>query len=161
MQTAQTIQPASIKRRHICLVTDTYPPEVNGVALTLARLVNGLRLLGHVVSVVRPRQPKENASSNGIPEILVWSLPLPGYKGLRFGLPAGQRLLQNWSTSRPDVIYAATEGPLAWSALQVARYLEIPVFSAFHTSFDRYSRSYHLGWLQPLTAGYRYHFHTR
>ncbi len=28
-------------RRHVCVVTETYPPEVNGVALTLARLVEG------------------------------------------------------------------------------------------------------------------------
>jgi len=161
MQSAQTIrfEPYTAQRRHICIVTDTYSPEVNGVALTLARLVEGLRHLGHVVSIVRPRQPKGNTSGNDTSEILVSSLPLPGYRGLRFGLPAGQRLLQNWSASRPDVIYAATEGPLAWSALQVARYLEIPVFSGFHTSFDRYSRYYHLGWLQPLVAHYLYTFH--
>ena len=42
-------------RRHVCLVTDTYPPEINGVALTLARLARGLRERGHAVSVVRPR----------------------------------------------------------------------------------------------------------
>ena len=27
----------------ICVVTETYPPDVNGVALTLARVVQGLR----------------------------------------------------------------------------------------------------------------------
>ena len=43
--------------RRICLVTETYPPEINGVALTLARLAGGLRARGHAVSVVRPRQP--------------------------------------------------------------------------------------------------------
>ena len=37
-------------------MTETYPPEINGVALTLAHLVNGLRQQGHTVSVVRPRQ---------------------------------------------------------------------------------------------------------
>ena len=43
--------------RRICLVTETYPPEINGVALTLARLAGGLRARGHAVSLVRPRQP--------------------------------------------------------------------------------------------------------
>lgn len=41
---------------HICIVTETYPPEVNGVAFTLAHLVDGLSARGHMVSVVRPRQ---------------------------------------------------------------------------------------------------------
>jgi hypothetical protein len=40
--------------RHICFVTETYPPEINGVALTLARLVKGLATRGRSVSVVRP-----------------------------------------------------------------------------------------------------------
>lgn len=45
-------------RRHICVVTETYPPEINGVAITLSRLVNGLRARGNRVSVVHPRQGK-------------------------------------------------------------------------------------------------------
>jgi hypothetical protein len=31
------------EQRHICIVTETYPPEVNGVAMTLAHLIKGLR----------------------------------------------------------------------------------------------------------------------
>ncbi len=42
----------------IAFVTETYPPEVNGVAMTVGRLVGGLRELGHRVSVIRPRQGK-------------------------------------------------------------------------------------------------------
>ena len=41
---------------HIALVSETFPPEVNGVAHTLARLVDGLRLRGHRVELIRPRQ---------------------------------------------------------------------------------------------------------
>ena len=53
--------PNASEQRHICVVTETYPPEVNGVALTLARLVEGLRTQGHAVSVVRPRQQTSDA----------------------------------------------------------------------------------------------------
>src|SRR5262245_54614621 len=163
MQSAQIIRSElnTIKYRHICIVTETYPPEVNGVALTLARLVEGLRQLGHLVSIVRPQQRKGDTTgpNKAAAEILVSSLPLPGYRGLRFGLPAGQVLRQNWSINPPDVIYVATEGPLGWSALRIAQRLKIPAFSGFHTSFDRYSRYYHLGWLQPCVARYLYTFH--
>ena len=38
------------------IVTETYPPEVNGVALTVQALEHGLRARGHEVSLVRPRQ---------------------------------------------------------------------------------------------------------
>ena len=37
----------------IDVVTDTYEPDVNGVALTLGRLVGGLRMRGHLVHVMR------------------------------------------------------------------------------------------------------------
>jgi hypothetical protein len=51
-------------RRHVCVVTETYPPEINGVALTLARLVDGLRARDHAISIVRPRQSAERASAS-------------------------------------------------------------------------------------------------
>jgi len=41
--------------QHICVVTETYTPEINGVALTLAHLVKGLLARGHTVSVVHPK----------------------------------------------------------------------------------------------------------
>lgn len=163
LQPTDTIRcaPNSTKRRHICIVTETYPPEVNGVALTLARLVEGLRLLDHRVSIVRPRRSGTDSDTlyKGITQTLVASLPLPGYSGLRLGLPAGAALRQKWCANRPDVIYVATEGPLGWSALRIARRLKIPAVSGFHTSFDRYSQYYHLGWLRPWVARYLYRFH--
>ncbi|MGH9962362.1 MAG: hypothetical protein ACREBC_35470, partial [Pyrinomonadaceae bacterium] len=91
-------------QHHICVVTDTYPPEVNGVALTLAHLVDGLKAYCHAVSVVRPRQWIADRPSCGPdPEVtLVRGVPLPGYKGLHVGLPAGGLLHDRWTEDRPD-----------------------------------------------------------
>ena len=44
----------------IAVVTETFPPEVNGVAMTLGRIVQGLIARGHLVQVVRPRQARES-----------------------------------------------------------------------------------------------------
>jgi hypothetical protein len=35
----------------VCVVTETYPPEINGVAMTLSRLEDGLHARGHAVSL--------------------------------------------------------------------------------------------------------------
>jgi hypothetical protein len=144
------------KQRHICVVTETYRPEVNGVALTLAYLVEGLLAHGHAVSVVRPRpQTDDCPSCNGAPRVtLVPGLPLPGYRGLHVGLPAGGLLRGCWMQPRPEVVYVATQGPLGWSAVRTAQHLGIPVFSGFHTNFHSYSKHYHAGWLQPLIFRY-------
>jgi glycosyltransferase involved in cell wall biosynthesis len=156
-------RPAGTPQRHICVVTETYPPEVNGVTLTLSHLVRGLLARGHVVSVVRPYQQESGstAGTGGARETVVRGLPLPGYKGLQFGLPAGGVLRRAWRQRRPDVVYVATEGPLGWSAVRSARRLGIPTVSGFHTNFHSFAKHYHAGWLRPWIFRYLRGFHNR
>ena len=157
-----TFSEAASNQRHICLVTETYPPEINGVSLTLAHLVKGLLALGHAVSVVRPRQRIDSTDRNhDCDTTLVRGLPLPGYPGLQFGLPAGALLRRSWTNRRPDVVYVATEGPLGFAAVSTARRLAIPAFSGFHTNYHVYSRHYRLGWLQQLAFRYLRVFHNQ
>jgi glycosyltransferase involved in cell wall biosynthesis len=151
------------RRRHLCIVTETYPPEVNGVAMTVARLVDGLRARGHMVSVIRPRQRIADGYGGGIDfrVTLVRGLPLLGHTGVQFGLPAGGMLRRAWTRYRPDAVYVATEGPLGWSAVRAAQRLSIPVLSGFHTNFHSYSQYYGAGWLQPVILRYLRAFHNR
>ena len=92
---------------------------------------------------------------------LVRGVPLPGYCGLRAGLPAGGRLRECWTERRPDVVYVATEGPLGWSAVRTARRLGVPVLSGFHTNFHHYAGHYRAGWLRPAIVSYLRRFHNR
>ena len=143
----------------IAFVTETFPPEVNGVSLTLARVVEGLHRRHHDVQLIRPRQGK--ADTGGEHELALPGFPLPGYPGLRFGMPAGRRLTRQWRQHRPDLVHVVTEGPLGWSAVSVARKLGIPVTSGFHTNFDRYSVHYGMGWMRPAVAAYLRTLHRR
>ncbi|MHC9085536.1 glycosyltransferase family 4 protein [Luteimonas sp. RIT-PG2_3] len=148
--------------RH-AIVTETYPPEVNGVALTVRSLETGLRARGHDVSVIRPRQLADSAADlpqdDGGQPLLVRGLGLPRYPGLRFGMPSTRRLVRQWQQARPDAIYIATEGPLGWSALRAARQLQIPVATGFHTRFDHYMRDYGVRWMQPVALAWMRRFH--
>lgn len=144
---------------NITFVTETYLPEVNGVAMTVGHLVGGMRQRGHRVSVIRPRQGRDDAGC--AEELAVPGFPLPGYPGLRFGLPAGRQLAKRWRHTRPDLVHVVTEGPLGWSAVSVARRLGIPVTSGFHTNFDRYSVHYGMGWMRSLVAAYLRALHRR
>jgi glycosyltransferase involved in cell wall biosynthesis len=147
-----------MKPAHIAVVTETFPPEINGVALTLARLTNGLRARGHRVSLVHPRRRGDTADAQ---TTLTAGLPLPGYRGLRFGLAARGTLRAAWAEHRPDVVYVATEGPLGWSAVHAATALGIAVVSGFHTNFDRYVKHYGAGWLRRPVATYLRSFHNQ
>jgi len=144
---------------HYALVSETYPPEVNGVALTVQGLEHGLRQRGHRVSLVRPRQPSDLA--HVVDACLTASAALPRYPGLRFGLPAGRTLRRCWTDSPPDAIYVATEGPLGWSALRTARRLGIPVAAGFHTRFDEYMRDYGMAFLEQTALRWMRRFHNR
>lgn len=139
------------------IVTETYPPEINGVALTVQGLELGLRQRGHEVAVVRPRQPAD--AGQPADTLLVRGAALPRYPGLKFGLPASHLLARHWRQQRPDAIYVATEGPLGWSALRAARRLGIPAATGFHTRFDDYVRSYGAPWLQGTALRWMRHFH--
>src|SRR5262245_36369278 len=135
----------------IAVVTETYPPEVNGVSLTVQNLVAGMAEDGHELIVVRPVQPGVSTLPLAQPvhELLVPGAALPKYPGLRFGFPAGGKLTRLFATHRPDAVYVATEGPLGWSAVRTARRLGIPVATGYHTRFDAYAGAYGLG---PLTS---------
>jgi glycosyltransferase involved in cell wall biosynthesis len=154
---------ASPRSRRVAMVTETFPPEVNGVAMSMARLVHGLHERGHSVQLVRPRQtltPSDVADAR-FNEVLTRGCPIPRYPHLRMGLPARRRLLRLWSQRRPDVVHIATEGPLGWSALQAARDLGLPVTTDFRTNFHAYGQHYGIGLLaQPILA-YLRSFHNQ
>ncbi|HQR83396.1 MAG TPA: glycosyltransferase family 1 protein [Polynucleobacter sp.] len=147
----------------IAFVTETYPPEVNGVASTLARFINGLKGLSHHITLIRPRQGRGDTPKIEpyLREILTQGVPIPGYSSLKLGLPQQTMLMKEWMANRPDLVHIVTEGPLGWSALEVARKLKIPVCSDFRTNFDAYSSHYGLSWLKIPIQKYLRYFHNR
>ncbi|MHB1266354.1 MAG: glycosyltransferase family 4 protein [Acidithiobacillus ferriphilus] len=123
----------------ITLVTETYPPEINGVAITLGRAVEALRARGHDVTLIRPRQAEESPSPG-----LMFALPLFFYRQVRLGCATPstlQRWLRDWGS---EIVHVATEGPLGLAALIAARRLHIPAVTSFHTNFDQYAAHYGL-----------------
>ncbi len=142
----------------LALVTETFPPEVNGVSMTLGRLCDGLASRGWDLQVTRPVQEHEEVDAvspaKSFEEFIVAGVPLPGYASLRMGEPAGFSLHRMWKEKRPDVVHIATEGPLGVAALIAARLLDIPVASTFHTNFDQYSDHYSVGFVQRGMAAY-------
>lgn len=150
--------------QRFALVTETYSPQINGVANTLGRLVDGLLLRHHAVQLVRPAQTGETIGRDlrgAFSELRVRGLPIPGYPELQWGLPASVKLQRLWRRERPDAIYLATEGPLGWSALRVARRMGIPVISGFHTNFQQYSDHYGLSLFHKPMMSYLRWFHGR
>ena len=157
-------QLVSAKRQlRLAIITETYLPEINGVAMTTGRMVSALQQQGHWIELVRPKQHAGDIGSDNdaLEEVLQQGIPIPRYSGLKFGLPAKRKLMQRWKLRRPDLVHVVTEGPLGWSAIAAARLLKIPVTSDFHTNFHTYSQHYGLGWLQKPVNAYLRKFHNQ
>lgn len=140
----------------IAYVTETYPPELNGVALGVERVVSYLRGRGHEVDLLRPAQRGERPAPAGGQEWLCTGCPIPVYPELRFGLASAAAVARRLQERQAELVHIATPGPLAWAAVRAARKLGLALSSDFRTNFHQYSRYYGLGLLSPLVeAGLR------
>ena len=146
---------------HIALITDTFAPEINGVANTLGHLYDGLRARNHRIELIRPRQTDDGNQRSNDGLMLCRGWPLPGYPGLQWGLTSTHRLTKRWRQQPPDVVYIATEGPLGLCALRVARRLGITAITGFHTNFQQYLRQHGLTLFTRALTHYLRWFHNR
>lgn len=161
---------------HILLVTETWSPEVNGVAMSLGQLMQQLKLKGHQISLLRPK-PKQTLTTDaghhsnnespkseineqcGSYDLQVKGFSIPKYSNLQFGMPAYFKIRRYLKQLQPDVVHIATEGPLGFAALLAAKGLKITVTSGYHTQFHDFSRHFGLGVLaRPLMAYFKW-FH--
>jgi len=142
----------------VSLVTETFPPDINGVSTTLERLHGAMLGNGHRCQVICARggSPRELQDGFEVP-----SLSLPFYPDVRLGLPVKKRLEAIWRDELPDIVHIATEGPLGWAAQRVASRLGLPVSSSLHTNFHTYASHYHASWLARPVMRYLRDFHNR
>lgn len=143
---------------HIAYITETWPPEVNGVSFSAARTVDFLRARHHRIDVIRPRRPYD------VPDAfthLVRGVPIPTVPEVRLGVPAWQELDMLWRENPPDLVHVATEGPLGRSAVAAAKRLGICATSDFRTRFDAYARHYAFSFLTQAVMAYLRNFHNR
>ena len=143
----------------LCIVSETWSPDINGVAHTLSRLSNELSRQGVTVDVIRPRPRTDSNASDINCELQVQRLAIPGYSDVQVGLVRPATLRHFWRQHRPDVIYLATQGPLGWAARRAARQLNIPLVAGWHTNFDHYCEDYGVTWLAPTARRYLRYFH--
>jgi glycosyltransferase involved in cell wall biosynthesis len=132
----------------VLIVTDTYPPDINGVARTLHTLGTGLERRGHAVEVVTTVP-----GTGDLQRHVMHSLPLPGYPGLRFGFASMRQMLKLFGNFQPDVLYVATETLMGIAAIRAAGKRGIPVVSGFHTNFQNYLEDYHLPGMETVAQG--------
>jgi phosphatidylinositol alpha 1,6-mannosyltransferase len=128
----------------VVIITESFPPDVNGVSHSVVRVAEQLVRRGHQPMVVAPRPAGGRCRDEyDYPVARVRSVPLPGYPGFRLGLPSGVRAAV--AEFAPDVVHLASPVVLgAWGA-RVASSLGVPAVAVYQTDLPAYARAYRMG----------------
>jgi len=131
----------------IAYVTESFPPDVNGVAVTATRVAEHLVRRGHHPVVIAPRPARSAPSldeSLGYPVVRVPAVGLPLYPGFRVGLP-GPQVRAAIAAHGADVVHLAGPVVLGANGCSAAIALGLPTVAVYATDMAAYARTYHLG----------------
>ncbi len=129
----------------IAYVTESFAPDVNGVASTAMRVAEQLARLGHHPLVIAP-EPAGGAPRIGtdFPVVRVPAVGLPLYRGFRVGLP-GPHVRAAIAGHRADLVHLAGPVILGASGGAAAQRLSLKTVAVYATDLAAYARTYHLG----------------
>ncbi|MBQ0854200.1 glycosyltransferase family 1 protein [Streptomyces sp. BH-SS-21] len=140
----------------VVIVTESFPPDVNGVAHCALQTARHLVERGHTPVVVAPAtSPKlstpseQSGASFGTaseaaapcPVVRIPSLPLPGYPQVRVALPS-RRVAAAITAHRADIVHLASPFVLGVRGMAAAGRLGIPAVAVYQTDLAGYARTY-------------------
>ncbi len=156
----------------VAIITESFPPDVNGVAHCVLRVAELLTSYGHHPLVIAPQPPGGRGACEGkikgapgergagegeretgnlpaggtfpFPVVRVPAVPLPGYPSFRLGLPSG-RVRAALIRHRAEVVHLASPVFLGAHGAAVARRLGLPAVAVYQTDLPSYARAYRLG----------------
>jgi glycosyltransferase involved in cell wall biosynthesis len=141
----------------IAIFSDTYTPEINGVARTLNRFIENLEKKG---IEYRLFVPESRVSLPTVPQIeRFMSLPLVFYSECRLALPNPTRIKETLDKFNPTIIHITTPFNLGLFGLHYGKHNNIPMVASYHTHFDQYLDCYNLSFLKKWVWKYLQWFH--
>src|ERR1700689_1832011 len=139
----------------VAIITESFPPDVNGVAHSVLRVAELLAARGHHPLVIAPQPPRkarpspasrdsEETESFPYPVVRVPAVPLPGYPSFRLGLPS-RRVRDALIQHRAEIVHLASPVFLGAHGAAVAGRLGLPAIAVYQTDLPAYARAYRLG----------------
>lgn len=112
--------------QRICIATDAWHPQINGVVTTLSQTADTLTRWGHEVRTITPEQFS--------------SIPCPTYPEIRLSGATPARIRKYFTEFAPHAVHIATEGPIGWAARRACMGLGFSFTTSYHTRFPEYVR---------------------
>lgn len=146
-----------MRRVRVAIFSDALPPRLDGVAITIGRLVRELQARDHGVAVIGAG-PYEDLPEAEL-AIRLPARPLPALPGLYGALPmlgaSARRLDRFW----PDVVHAVTEMPVGLAGRRYANARRIPLVTSSNTDYPAYFRHWGMGAVAPAIERWMRWFH--
>ena len=130
----------------IALFTDTYIPDINGVARTYQRLTAYLKNNGVDVKIFAPAGGKDTGVEYNITRFFGWDFFL--YPECKLSFPNYFKIHRELEEFKPDLIHIATPFVLGLAGLKYAKSHGVPTVAVFHTNFPQYLQYYRIPWLK-------------
>ncbi len=128
----------------IAIITESFPPDINGVAHSVVRIAEHLVMRGHTLMVVAPAPSSATRAVTGAHPYRVVrlpSVPVPRYRSFRLGLPL-PRLADALVEHAPDVVHLASPFVLGARGVTLAGQLDLPSVAVYQTDVAGYARAY-------------------
>lgn len=142
----------------IALFTDTFSPQVNGVTMTLDRLVRYWESHGVEYLIFAPDDWDQIADSEQIRRVL--SLPFPLYPECRISLSRYANIEKQLLNFKPDLLHLVTPFTLGLIGHRFGQRHKVPMVASYHTNFDQYLDYYRLPFLKKMLWSYVSWFHS-
>jgi phosphatidylinositol alpha 1,6-mannosyltransferase len=130
----------------VAIITESFPPDVNGVAHCVLRVAELLAKQGHHPLVIAPNPPRDARDPGPFPYpvVRVPAVPMPGYPSFRLGLPS-IRVHDALVRHRAEVVHLASPVCLGAYGAAVASRLGLPMVAVYQTDLPSYAHAYRLG----------------
>ena len=129
----------------IAFFTDTFLPQVNGVATSIANVAEELGKQGHQVLIFAPRTKRSAGPvfrAQGVTVVRFLSIPALVYPDFRlsvFGLPKVMRTLRKF---KPDILHFHTPITGGTYALEAAYLLRKPLIGTNHIYLTKHNHDF-------------------
>ena len=130
----------------VAIITESFPPDVNGVAHCVLRVAELLAKQGHHPLVIAPKPPRDARDPGPFPYpvVRVPAVPMPGYPSFRLGLPS-IRVHDALVRHHAELVHLASPVCLGAYGAAVASRLGLPMVAVYQTDLPSYARAYKLG----------------
>lgn len=122
--------------RSVCLINDSFPPEIDGVANAVTNYAGIISREHGQATVVTPEYPGADDSVYNFPVLRYPSIDLTAYVGYRAGLPFTPEMQRELERRPFDIIHSHCPVTSTMLARGLRDRIDAPIVMTYHTKFD-------------------------